>query len=207
MIWILLKGLAVGVAVAAPVGPIALLCIKRTLDRGWPAGLASGLGVAVADASYGLMVAAGLSATGLLLAYATPMQLAGGLLIALLGARAILAGMAHRETTAARSTAGGGLAAAFASAWALTMANPTTILAFAGLVAGLGASAAAQPGAAYVLVAGVFFGSLTWWIVLTGAVALARARITPALMRWLDLASGAVLLLWGLWLAWRALVG
>ena len=98
MIWVLLKGLAVGIAVAAPVGPIGLLCIKRTLDRGWATGVASGLGVAAADASYGLMVAAGLSATGLLLAYATPMQLAGGLLIALLGLRALWTGFTRPRT-------------------------------------------------------------------------------------------------------------
>lgn len=207
MILILLKGLAVGVAVAAPVGPIALLCIKRTLDREWALGVASGFGVAAADASYGLMVAAGFSATGLLLAYAMQMQLAGGLLIALLGARSIHAGLIGRTGKAAKGTTRGGLVAAFASAWALTMANPTTILAFAGLVAGLGASAAERPGAAYVLVLGVFLGSLAWWILLTGTVALARRRITPAVTRGLDFASGAVLLLWGLWLAWRALAG
>ncbi len=205
MIWVLLKGLAVGIAVAAPVGPIGLLCIKRTLDRGWSVGVASGLGVASADASYGLMVAAGLSATGLLLAYATPMQLAGGLLIAWLGLRSLRAGLLAAPGKAAPGSSAGGHAGAFASAYALTIANPTTILAFAGLVAGLGATAAADPGAAYLLVAGVFLGSLSWWVFLASAVVLARARITPGVTRWLDLGSGSVLLVWGLWIALRAL--
>jgi len=206
VIWILLKGLAVGVAVAAPVGPIGLLCIKRTLDRGWSAGIASGLGVAGADATYGLMVAAGLSATGLLIAYAAPMQLAGGLLIAVLGGQSIRA--AFRDTpgpAAAAANPSGGLVGAFASAYALTIANPMTILAFAGLVAGLGATAAAQPGTAYILVIGVFLGSLGWWVLLASATALARTRITPRLTRWLDLGSGTVLLTWGLWIATGAL--
>ena len=210
MIWILLKGLAVGVAVAAPVGPIGLLCIRRTLDRGWATGVASGLGVAAADATYGLMVAAGLSATGLLLAHAGGMQLAGGLLIAGLGLRALGAGrMGTSDGGApgrtARDGTGGGALAAFASAYALTLTNPTTILAFAGLVAGLGAAAAAQPGAVYVLVAGVFAGSLLWWIFLASATALARTRITPRATRWLDIGSGAVLLAWGLWIVASAL--
>ena len=205
MIWVLLKGLAVGIAVAAPVGPIGLLCIKRSLDRGWATGVASGLGVAAADASYGLMVAAGLSATGLLLAYATPMQLAGGLLIALLGLRALWTGFTRPPDHAARGGAGGGLPGAFASAYLLTIANPMTILTFAGLVAGLGATAAEQPGAVYVLVAGVFAGSLLWWVFLTSATALARSRLTPGLIRALDLASGGALFLWGLWIAWSAL--
>ena len=207
MIWILLKGLAVGVAVAAPVGPIGLLCIKRTLDRGWATGVASGLGVASADASYGLMVAAGLSATGLLLAYATPMQLVGGVLIAFLGLQSIRAGLRDRPAKAARGGGGGGLAGAFVSAYALTIANPMTILAFAGLVAGLGATAATQPGAAYVLVAGVFLGSLAWWVLLASATALARTKATPDVTRWLDLGSGTVLLVWGLWIARGALFG
>jgi threonine/homoserine/homoserine lactone efflux protein len=211
MIWILLKGLAVGVAVAAPVGPIGLLCIKRTLDRGWATGVASGLGVAAADASYGLMVAAGLSATGLLLAYATPMQAAGGLLIAFLGLLSLRAGMSDGPGKAARGASGGGrmtgLGGAFASAYGLTIANPMTILAFAGLVAGLGGAAASNPGAVYVLVVGVFAGSLLWWVLLASATALARTKVTPRITRWLDLGSGAVLLTWGLWIAWTAFPG
>jgi len=207
MIWILLQGLAVGVAVAAPVGPIGLLCIKRTLHRGWTTGVASGLGVAGADATYGLMVAAGLSATGLLVAYASPMQLAGGLLIAFLGLRSLRAGLQGGPAKAASGGTGGGLVAAFASAYALTIANPMTILAFAGLVAGLGAAAASEPGAAYILVAGVFLGSLLWWVILASATALARSRITPRVTRWLDLGSGAVLLIWGLRIAARAVTG
>lgn len=209
MIWILLKGLAIGMAVAAPVGPIGLLCIKRTIDRGWATGVASGLGVAGADASYGLMVAAGLSATGLLLAYASLMQAAGGLVIAFLGLRALRAGVRDIPGKAARRASNGGhrsgLGGAFASAYALTITNPMTVLAFAGLVAELGAAAASQPGAAYVLVAGVFAGSLLWWVLLASATALARTKVTPRITRWLDLGSGAVLFTWGLWIAFGAL--
>lgn len=206
MIWILLQGCAVGIAVAAPVGPIGLLCIKRTLERGWTVGVASGVGVAAADASYGLMVAAGLSATGLLLAFATPMQVIGGLLIAFLGLRALKAGLNEIPGRAARGGPGRGPAGAFASAYALTLTNPMTILAFAGLVAGLGTTSASKPAAVYVLVAGVFAGSLLWWVFLATATALARTKLTPRVTRWLDLGSGAVLLVWGLWIA-RGAVG
>lgn len=204
MIWILLQGCAVGIAVAAPVGPIGLLCIKRTLERGWTVGVASGVGVAAADASYGLMVAAGLSATGLLLAFAMPMQVIGGLLIAFLGLHALKAGLKETPGQAARSGPGRGPAGAFASAYVLTLTNPMTILAFAGLVAGLGTTSASKPAAVYVLIAGVFAGSLLWWVFLATATALARTRITPWVTRWLDLGSGAVLLVWGLWIAREA---
>jgi threonine/homoserine/homoserine lactone efflux protein len=88
MIEILGKGVAVGLAVAAPVGPIGILCIRRTLLEGRPAGLASGLGAASADALYGIMVATGLAATGILVSYAGPMEIGGGFLIAGLGASA-----------------------------------------------------------------------------------------------------------------------
>jgi len=205
MIEIWLKGLAIGVAVAAPVGPIGLLCIKRTLDRGWSTGVASGLGIAGADATYGLMVAAGLSATGLLLAYAGPMQLAGGLLIAFLGLQSLRAGLRGGPARAARGGGARGLIGALVSAYGLTITNPMTILAFAGLVAGLGATAASRPGAPYVLVAGVFAGSLLWWVILASGTTLARQRITETATRWLDFASGAVLLAWGAWIAWAAL--
>ncbi|GKY88162.1 LysE family translocator [Sinisalibacter aestuarii] len=207
MIEVFLKGLGVGVAVAAPVGPIGLLCIKRTLARGWTTGFATGLGVASADATYGLMVAAGLAATGLLVAFATPMQIAGGLMIAGLGAmslRTFVNGPAP-DLHAAEAPGARGLGTAFGSGYLLTLSNPMTILAFAGLVAGLGATAAGQPGAAYMLVGGIFAGSALWWATLATASSLARRRITPRITRWLDLASGLVLLVWGLWIALTAL--
>lgn len=207
MIAVFLNGLGMGVAVAAPVGPIGLLCIKRTLTRGWVNGLATGLGVASADATYGLMVAAGLAATGLLLAWAIPLQLGGGLLIAMLGLLALRSFLRPAPARGAETGSARGHLAAFASAYGLTLSNPMTILAFAGLVAGLGATAAATPGAAYVLVAGVFSGSALWWLLLASSAGLARTRMTAAVTRWLDLVSGLVLLIWGLWIACGTLVG
>ena len=203
MIEVLLKGIGVGVAVAAPVGPIGLLCIKRTLADGQGTGIASGLGAASADAVYGFMVAAGLAATGLLVTYAGPMEFFGGALIALLGAfsiRAFLrpAGDAPKPAVAKDVHS---LFSAFATTFALTISNPMTILAFVALVAGLGAPAAAHPGAAYVLVAGVFAGSALWWLFLVMVAMKARSWITPSTTRWLDLISGAVLIIWGFWIA------
>jgi len=205
MIEVLLKGLVVGVLVAAPVGPIGILCIKRVLSGGWIIGVATGLGVASADATYGLMVAAGFAATGLLVSFAGPMQIAGGLLIAILGALSLRAFLRPERGNSRAAPNARGLWGAFASAFGLTLSNPMTILAFAGLVAGLGAAAAGQAGATYVLVAGVFLGSLLWWVFLSTATALARRRLSPGLARWLDLVSGLVLLAWGLRIAWQAL--
>lgn len=207
MIDVLLKGIGVGVAVAAPVGPIGLLCIKRTLADGKAHGIASGLGAASADAVYGFMVAAGFAATGVLVSYAGPMELYGGLLIAILGVLSIRAFLSGSEGDAQPADAKGarGLFPAFVTTFALTISNPMSILAFVALVAGIGASAAASPGSAYVLVLGVFFGSALWWLFLVTAASKASARITPGATRWLDLISGLVLLIWGGWIAWGAL--
>lgn len=199
---ILLKGIGVGFAVAAPVGPIGLLCIRRTLADGRAAGLASGLGAATADAFYGLLVAAGFAATGVLMRYATSLEIGGGFLIALLGIMSIRGFLqGPSEGGAPKLNSNKGVISAYATTLILTLSNPMTILAFVGLVAGLGASAASDPLAAYWLVVGVFLGSALWWLILVQLALTARSRITPRVTRWFDLISGLVLMIWGLSIA------
>lgn len=206
---VLLKGIGVGFAVAAPVGPIGLLCIQRTLAHGRGTGLASGFGAATADAMYGLIVATGLAAAGILVSYARPLGLVGGLLIALLGVVSIKAFFADNTPTASSTaieiTRGRGLFGAFATTFGLTVSNPMTILTFVGLVAALSASASGDPSAPYQLVFGVFVGSALWWLLLVHVALAARSRLSTSVTRWLDLASGAVLLVWGMWIAAGAL--
>jgi len=206
---VLLKGIGVGFAVAAPVGPIGLLCIRRTLANGRAAGLASGFGAAAADSVYGLMVTAGLAATGILVSYAGPLELIGGLLIAVLGALSLKSFLvwdsSAPESAGSNDAYGRQMFGAFVTTFALPISNPMTILAFVGLVAGLGASAAGDPGAPYWLVFGVFLGSVLWWLCLVHVTLAVRSRITTAATRWLDLASGAVLFVWGFWITAGAL--
>lgn len=212
MIEVFVKGVGVGVAVAAPVGPIGLLCIRRTLVNGRAAGLATGLGAATADGLYGVMVAAGVAATGVLVAYATPMALAGGLLVACLGLMSLRAFWRAGQAQPAQSgqaegavRGSGGVLTAWASTFVLTLSNPMTIIAFAGLVAALGSAASGSAHAPYLLVAGVFSGSAAWWCVLVHVAHRAGKRLDARSLRWLDLISGGVLLVWGLWIAARAL--
>jgi threonine/homoserine/homoserine lactone efflux protein len=195
----LLSGIAVGFAVAMPVGPIGVLCIKRSLKDGFRFGLATGLGAATADASYGLLVALGLGLSGLL-AYAAPLKIGGGLLIValgLLGLRSFFKPSAKTEIASPK----GGLLSAWLSTFLLTLTNPVTILAFIGLIAALGTASAAGP---YLLVLGVFIGSLLWWMILVGGVSLLKHRLPSEALRWLDFASGMVLVLWGLAILARA---
>jgi len=188
----LLSGIAVGFAVAMPVGPIGVLCIKRSLKDGFRFGLATGLGAATADAAYGVLVALGLGLSGLL-AYAVPLKIGGGLLIValgLLGLRSFFKPTAKAEIASPK----GGLLAAWFSTFLLTLTNPMTILAFIGLIAALGTASTAGP---YLLVLGVFIGSLLWWMILVGGVSLLKHRLPTQALRWLDFVSGVVLVLWG----------
>lgn len=220
------QGAAIGFAIAAPVGPIGLLCIRRTLQGGGRLGLATGLGAALADAGYGMAVAGGLSLTTWLQDHARLLSALGAALLLWLGAGALRAFAAGRPSdvppalSPAPSSAPSSAAlhaapprapapsvpAAFASTFALTLANPATLVSFVGVIAALGPSAAGS-GAAWHLVLGVFLGSLLWWALLVGAVRHARRLVTPRALRWLDLGTGLVLVGTGLWAGSRPLLG
>lgn len=189
---VLLRGVVIGVSIAAPVGPIGLLCIRRTLADGMGVGLATGIGAAAADAVYGAIAGFGLAAVSALIMEAqAPLRLIGGALLLWLAWGTLTAKPAQ---TAAPAGSGRGLAGAFASTFALTLANPATIISFAAVFGALGVGGGAGGGgAAAVLVAGVFLGSALWWLMLSAGVGLVRARATPALMRWINRVSGAVI--------------
>jgi threonine/homoserine/homoserine lactone efflux protein len=176
-----------GFAIAAPVGPIGVLCIRRTLAHGRAAGLVSGLGAASADALYGLVAALGLSVvSGLLLSGRAWLQLAGGLFLLYLGARTFVARPAEHG---AATSEGRGLLGAYLSTFALTITNPATILAFLGVFAGMGLASAADgagAGFAATLVLGVFVGSALWWLLLSGGVSLLRSRVDARALMWIN---------------------
>jgi threonine/homoserine/homoserine lactone efflux protein len=188
MLSVLLAGFLLGLSVAAPVGPMGLLTINRTLSHGWAAGMAIGAGIATGDALYGALAASGTSVLArFLLAWQTPLRLAGGGFLIWLGIAAWRAAGAPRR---AREAGGGGWVGAYVTAVGLTLANPATILSF---VAAFGALGLAATGGAFTLVAGVFIGSALWWLLLCTAVASARRTVTPGAMLWLDRASALIL--------------
>ncbi len=191
-----LRGLAIGVAVAAPVGPIGLLCINRTLTAGFAAGLATGLGAATADAAYGAVAAFGLAALGgAVSAAGDGLRLAGGLFLLYLGVRAF------RKVAPARAAQAGatGLVGGYLTSVVLTLVNPATILSFAAIFAGLGLAETGGFANAAALVAGVFLGSAAWWLFLSAAGAIARRRLPPAALRWINRLSGVIFAGFGLW--------
>jgi threonine/homoserine/homoserine lactone efflux protein len=193
---LLVKGVVLGFSIAAPVGPIGVLCIRRTLADGRAVGFVSGLGAATADTFYGGVAAFGLTAiSGLLTQQQGIIRLVGGLFLLYLGLRTLLA----KPATQAASVRRGGLLAAYGSTVFLTLTNPTTILSFIAIFAGLGvASGAGGFGSAGLLVLGVFCGSALWWLILSSGVSLVRARITPRVLRWVNVVSATLLVGFGI---------
>ncbi|HOW75059.1 MAG TPA: LysE family transporter [Candidatus Competibacteraceae bacterium] len=201
------KGMLIGFAIAAPVGPIGLLCIQRTLMRGRWSGVLSGLGAASADALYGCIAGFGLaSLAGGLLAWRTELQIVGGLFLLYLGWRTGQTPPAAEQAQAPLTRAG--LAGDYLSTLALTATNPVTILAFLGIFTGLGLAAEGRDfAAAGLLVLGVFAGSLLWWLLLAGGVGWLRGRLTLGALRWVNWASGGLIASFGGWALLTALRG
>jgi len=196
--WLFLRGVAIGFSLAAPVGPIGVLTIRRTLAHGRLTGFVSGLGTATADALYGLIGALGLtSLAALLTAQSGWLGLIGGGFLIYLGIRTFRARPAALEGAPEQTASG--LAGAYASAFALTLTNPATILAFAVIFAGLNADiAAANAASAVVVVVGVFVGSAAWWLVLSTVTDWLRGRLNPAALVWVNRMSGLVIVGFGL---------
>jgi len=193
---LVLKGLAIGLAIAAPVGPIGVLCIRRTLTEGRAAGLASGLGAATADAIYAGIAGFGLTfLSDALVAQRAWPRLLSGVVLCGLGLRTIQT-KPPGETPRRR---GRSLAGAYASTAVLTLANPMTILAFAAAFAGLGlAGPHGDPGSAAALVLGVFGGSAAWWLALSSGIGALRRKVAPRGLPWVNRVSGAVILGFGI---------
>lgn len=189
-----LRSLIIGFTIAATVGPITLLVVRRTIEHGRVYGLASGLGVAMADASYAGIAAFGLTAvTSLLVSGRVLLGVVGGIVIVLLGIRI----MRTRPAGVARDVERPGLLGAFASIYGLTMTNPLTILIFAAVFAGLGFASGSSYVDAAIITLSVWAGSALWWVVLTGVVAWARERVSTRALVWVNRVSGAALVVFG----------
>ncbi len=195
------QGILLGFSIAAPVGPIGVLCIRRTLSHGRAIGLVSGLGAATADAFYGSIAAFGLTlVSNILIGQQMWLRLAGGAFLCYLGIKTFSAATTGRPATdgpgseEADQARGKGLVGAYGSTLFLTLTNPLTILSFAAIFAGLGLGArTGNNSSALALVAGVFTGSAAWWFILSGGVGLLRSRLDRQALNWINRISGAVI--------------
>lgn len=193
---IFLKGLIIGISIAAPVGPIGVLCIRRTLANGRLEGLVSGLGAATADGIYGIIAGFGITViSSLMIAQQSWFRLFGGLYLCYLGIRTITSKPENPEARTQKK----GLVSSYLSIFFLTLTNPVTILSFAAVFAGLGLAQGSRDfGAAARMVLGVTTGSALWWLFLSQSVGFFHERITLQWMRWVNWFSGTVVFTFGI---------
>ena len=193
---LLLKGLVIGFSIAAPVGPIGVLCIRRTLVQGHLYGFVSGLGAASADAIYGAIAGFGLTfISNFLVEQQTWLRLIGGLFLFVLGLKTLL----EKPTDQVFSDQRNKLIDAYSSTFFLTITNPITIISFAAIFAGLGlASDGRSYFSAGILVLGVFTGSMLWWLLLSGGAGIFREKFTLNGLQWINRISGVVIIGFGI---------
>jgi threonine/homoserine/homoserine lactone efflux protein len=174
-IGLLVRGIIIGLAVAAPVGPIGLLCIRRTLEHGSLVGFATGLGAAVADGMFGAIAAFGVQfLIDWLTGHQTAIRLIGGVFMLVIAIR----GFSVRRVEAAEAPDSRTVLGNFTTSLLLTLTNPMTILGFIAIFAGFGLGGHSGEAGAIILVLGVFLGSALWWLMLSSGVALIRHRIS-----------------------------
>ena len=187
-----LRGGAIGFAIAAPVGPIGLLCIRRTLAGGVLAGLTTGLGAACADAVYAALAALALAGiTRVLVAVSGPLHVGGAFALVALGGHGVWRATQRAPSIPASPARG------FTTTFLLTLANPTTIFSFAAVVSAAGFGTAPSRSCAPVIVAGVFAGSAAWWALLSSVVGVLRRGLSSRAVRAVDAASGLLLAAFG----------
>jgi len=182
------EGLIVGFCLAAPVGPIAVLCVQRTMARGKLAGFISGFGAAAADALYGMLAALGVTfVSEFLMAHRLVFQRAGGAILCALGLRLLFAKVAERDP----APKGGGLAGYFFSTFLLTLTNPMTFVAFAAIFATLGVGVVRGHNLLTLeLAGGVLVGSGLWWTFIVALVDLFRDRFRYQALVWINRGTG-----------------
>ncbi|MBI4243183.1 MAG: LysE family transporter [Planctomycetes bacterium] len=195
----LIKGLLLGFSVAAPVGPIGLLCIQRTLEFGFLSGLLTGIGAAVADSVYGCVAAFGLSAiSDLLKSLDIYLKFIGGAVLCYLGISSIIRKKISQNHNVDRKKS---CLSSFVSSLGLTLSNPATIFSFMAIYSGLGVGQTSGDYlSASIIVLGVFLGSAIWWLFLSCITFFIRNRMGSTLIAWINRISGAAIFGFGIYI-------
>lgn len=192
----LLKGILLGFAIAAAVGPIGILCIQRTLQFGRFSGFMSGLGAAVADLLYAIIAAFGLTfISNFLVAGQFWVRLIGGGFLLLLGLKTFFAVVSDKTKEITHTT----FYNDFISTFLLTITNPMIILFFLAVFAGPGLSSIqGNYFKAATLVVGIFLGSIIWWLILTEGISIFRKKFNKKVMRWINRIAGIIIVAFGI---------
>lgn len=196
----LLSGFGFGFIIAAPVGPMSLLCMNRTLQQGFRAGFATGLGIALADMLYALVTVSSFRVVNeFTVMYSLPLRLLGSLFLGYLGVKSLLPASSSSNAETSRSS----ISYCLASSFLLTLANPATILSFMALTASLGTAI----GGSWFLPVGIALGSGCWWLLLSTIIYWIRGRLPASFIRTLNLCSSVILILFSLYGMFTALTG
>jgi threonine/homoserine/homoserine lactone efflux protein len=192
-----IKGLILGFSIAAPVGPIGLLCIRRTLAEGRVSGFVTGLGAATADALYGAVAAFGLTAvSSLLLSYQVPIRIIGGIFLLYVATKIFFSKPAQNEAGTHTAMS---LVRSYVSTFFLTLTNPSTVISFIAVFAGLGIVSSGGYGSAGAIVLGVFIGSTLWWLLLSTGLGSLKTKINDRGLVWVNRISGLLMAMLGIW--------
>jgi threonine/homoserine/homoserine lactone efflux protein len=190
-----IRGVAAGLLIAAPVGPVNVLCIQRSLQKGWRSGIISGLGAALVDTLYGGIAGFSISLViQFLIREQSWIRLIGGILLIGIGAyyytKPPLSIASEKEEDSAHSD--------LISTFLLTATNPTTVLSFLAILAMLGLGGHRRLWETSLLVGGIFLGSMTWWVILAIGAHMLRDKVTDNTMRWLNRIGGLAIAAFGI---------
>jgi putative LysE/RhtB family amino acid efflux pump len=192
----LMEAWLIGIAIAAPVGPIGMLCIRKTLEIGLVGAIAVGLGAALADSAYGLVAALGLTAVShFLLAKATYIKLVGGVFLLYLAYMELKVKPSSAGVTVGKSK---NMSRLTAEVFFLTLTNPATILSFIGIFASIGGGANSTS-EMFLLVLGIFLGSMTWWLFLGTLIVKIKHKLPESWIHRIRYLSAIILGGFGLW--------
>ncbi|HJS46296.1 MAG TPA: LysE family transporter [Rhizomicrobium sp.] len=199
--YLILSGVVMGLIAAVPIGPVNLICIRRSFAFGPLNGFVSGLGAALGDGIFAAIMGFGLTWIAQMIeGYATIIEMIGGAMMVWMGYRTFISPPVPRCLDTKTDSEGTNLARAMVSTFALTITNPVTLLSFGVMFAGLGglAGGAGSFHDAGFVVAGVVLGSAGWWLALTTIIGIFHTRIDEKAMRIINRACGALVMAFGL---------
>jgi len=183
----LLRGAAAGIAISAPVGPVNVLCVSRTLTKGWFSGLVSSLGAAAADTFYGSIAGFSISfVIRFLIREQSKLRFFGGILLMLIGVWYFF----RRPESLSKQTEGEASHSDFVTTFLLNLTNPTTVLSFLAVLAVLGLSEKRPVPLTLLLIGGIFAGSMIWWLILIGLTNSFRGKFDDRAMFWMNRIGG-----------------
>lgn len=194
----IIKGILIGISVSAPLGPIGVLCIQRTLNKGFKSGFVSGAGAASADIIYAII--AGFSITFIsdfLIEYQTYIRIIGGAFLILVGVRISISNPAKQIKKL--RIKGNNFYKDYITSFLITVSNPITILAFGAFFATFNmVSETTDKFSITVMIITVFSGSLIWWLSLIGIVTIFKKRIRLRNLLWINRITGVLIVLFAI---------